>query len=207
MSTNLILSEIREKIMDTDEDISLISENERIFRATFSSISPISFEQFSYNKENKRQAEMIRKAFEYYLSRIEYIRNVKDDIKNNKFTTKNLFKAIGKSEKTIYNQKGKFTLFFDYIDVLNTKYQIEASLILKAYLKPNKNNIVLETADKVSTSELTRRLLQLERENKKLKSALEEIKYITDEVDSIDEFKDKTNKIYKKVEAINNGNL
>ena len=118
MSSNIVLSELREELMTSDDELSLISDKERIFRGIFSSISLINFDQFSYDKENKVQAEMIRKAFDYYLSKIEYIKNVKNDIKNNKFLVKDLFVSIGKKEKTIYNQKEKYSLFFDFVDAL-----------------------------------------------------------------------------------------
>lgn len=207
MSSNIVLSELREELMTSDDELSLISDKDRIFRGIFSSVSPITFEQFSYDKENKVQAEMIRKAFDYYISKIEYIKKVKNDIKNNKFLVKDLFVSIGKKEKTIYNQKEKYSLFFDFVDALNDKYQFEASIILKAYLKPSKASGILETAERTSSAELSRRLIEQERENKKLIKVLDEIKYLIYESNDLKDFENKANKLFKKVEDIKNGNV
>ncbi len=207
MSSNIVLSELREELMTSDDEVSLISDKERIFRGIFSSISPITFEQFSYDKENKVQAEMIRKAFDYYMSKIEYIKSIKDDIKNNKFAIKELFDTIGKSDKTIYRQREKYSLFFDFIEALGNKYQVESSIILKAYLKPSKVSGILETAERTSSAELSRKLIEQERINRKLIKAIDELKYLIYDSNDLKEFEEKSDKLFKKVEDIKNGNV
>lgn len=104
-------------------------------------------------------------------------------------------------------QREKYSLFFDFIEALGNKYQYESAMILKAYLKPSKTSGILETAEKTSSSELSRRLINEERNNKKLLKILDEIKLLMYESNDLKEFEEQSKKLFIKVEEIKNGNV
>lgn len=164
--------------------------NQVQFNKLIKKVLPISFKQFEKQEKNKPIADYITKAYNCYIDRINQVSNIKDILKRDKLTQKNILESIGLNQKTVLNQKDKYQCLLDFINLLNEKYQKDTARILKAYTTIDED--YASTSDNSSTIvKLTQSLIEEQRKNKLY---LERINEVLDKVNSSDDINEiKTN--------------
>lgn len=157
--------------------------NQVQFNKLIKKILPISFKQFEKEGKNKPIANYITKAYNYYIDRINQVSNIKDILKRDKLTQKNVLESIGLNQKTVLNQKDKYQCLLDFINLLNEKYQKDTARILKAY------TTIDDDCDSIpdNSSTIVKLTQSLIEEQRKNKLYLERINEVLDKVNSTDD--------------------
>lgn len=195
------LATAREELEQKGRDLQIdtLSEDEQNFDKLFRKISPISFEHFKRIEGNELEAELILKAYEYYQQKISMVEDIKNQLKTKKFSQKDYCTYIGKSVKTLLNQKEKYANLLQFIKVLQERYESETISILKTYSTKSKVNDDEEIIDN-ATAILTTELIQEKNENSLLKEKIKEIDSLLDNnYTDIDSLKNAISNIIKQV--------
>lgn len=191
--------DLEEKVKD--EDIEILTDEEQEFNRIIRRVIPIPFEQYRNLDGNKQESDLIIKAFDYYLSRLDMIEDVKARLKNEKFTQKGFFDYANKPIKTILNQKDKYSALLKLLDILQDKYEHSSAKTLRNYMKKGEYTENTEPEEK-GLAIITKDLIKAKEQNTLLKDKIEEINNIIDSSENILELKEQLHKIIDNIEDL-----